>query len=81
TVAGGAGRGPGGWAGAAADAPGVPPHVPHGHAALGPEGAKLGHGGTGGGGIPDLDARPAPFRTVMEAAYGHGVADVFLYAA
>src|SRR5205823_1431230 len=24
---------------------------------------------------------PAPLRTVMESAYGHGVADVFLYAA
>ncbi|MDT0440859.1 MFS transporter, partial [Streptomyces sp. DSM 41981] len=49
--------------------------------ALGPEGAAFGHGGTGGGGIPDLDKLPEPFRTVMEAAYGHGVGDVFLYAA
>ncbi|WP_299529398.1 MFS transporter [uncultured Streptomyces sp.] len=37
--------------------------------------------GTGGGGIPDLDALPGPMRTVVEAAYGHGVADVFLIAA
>ncbi|MYU32867.1 DHA2 family efflux MFS transporter permease subunit [Streptomyces sp. SID8358] len=59
----------------------VTQYVKDGLADLGPEGAKLGHGGTGGGGIPDLDALPAPFRTVMEAAYGHGVADVFLYAA
>ncbi|MFC9946802.1 MFS transporter [Streptomyces pratensis] len=56
-------------------------YVKDGLAALGPEGAALGHGGTGGGGIPDLDALPAPLRTVMEVAYGHGVADVFLYAA
>ncbi|WP_335932598.1 MFS transporter [Streptomyces sp. PTD5-9] len=56
-------------------------YVKDGLKALGPEGAALGHGGTGGGGIPDLDKLPAPFRTVMESAYGHGVADVFLYAA
>ncbi|MEU4265167.1 DHA2 family efflux MFS transporter permease subunit [Streptomyces sp. NPDC025273] len=56
-------------------------YVEDGLADLGPEGAAFGHGGTGGGGIPDLDKLPAPFRTVVEAAYGHGVADVFLYAA
>ncbi|MFE7425825.1 MFS transporter [Streptomyces sp. NPDC057545] len=56
-------------------------YVQDGLKALGPEGAALGHGGTGGGGIPDLDKLPAPFREVMESAYGHGVADVFLYAA
>ncbi|MGI5481929.1 MFS transporter [Streptomyces lavendofoliae] len=56
-------------------------YVEDGLADLGPRGASLGHGGTGGGGIPDLDALPAPFRTVMETAYGHGVADVFLYSA
>ncbi len=45
--------------------------------------AKLGvHGSSSGHGeIPDLDKLPAPIRTVMESAYGHGVADVFLYAA
>lgn len=56
-------------------------YVKDGLADLGPEGAALGHGGTGGGGIPDLDTLPGPFRTVVEAAYGHGVGDVFLYAA
>ncbi|MFF3629617.1 MFS transporter [Streptomyces sp. NPDC002164] len=56
-------------------------YVKDGLAALGPEGAAMGHGGTGGGGIPDLDKLPAPFRTVVESAYGHGVGDVFLYAA
>ncbi|MEV7294474.1 DHA2 family efflux MFS transporter permease subunit [Streptomyces microflavus] len=59
----------------------VTQYVKDGLADLGPEGAKLGHGGTGGGGIPDLDKLPEPFRLVMEAAYGHGVGDVFLYAA
>jgi EmrB/QacA subfamily drug resistance transporter len=49
---------------------------------LGPKAAaQFGHGGTGGGGIPDLDKIPEPFRTVMESAYGHGIADVFLIAA
>ncbi|MEV0491156.1 MFS transporter [Streptomyces atratus] len=56
-------------------------YVKDGLAELGPKGAALGHGGTGGGGIPDLDKLPAPFRTVVESAYGHGVGDVFLYAA
>ncbi|MFI1651271.1 MDR family MFS transporter [Streptomyces avidinii] len=56
-------------------------YVQDGLAALGPKAAALGHGGTAGGGIPDLDKLPAPFREVMESAYGHGVGDVFLYAA
>ncbi|QWB24590.1 MULTISPECIES: MFS transporter [Streptomyces] len=56
-------------------------YVKDGLADLGPKGAALGHAGTGGGGIPDLDAMPAPLRTVVESAYGHGVADVFLYSA
>ncbi|MER6101220.1 MFS transporter [Streptomyces sp. NPDC001832] len=56
-------------------------YVNEGLAELGPKGEALGHGGTGGGGIPNLDALPAPFRTIVENAYGHGVGDVFLYAA
>lgn len=45
--------------------------------------AKLGVSGsaTGHGEIPDLDALPTPIRTVVESAYGHGIGDVFLYAA
>ncbi|MEU9454659.1 MFS transporter [Streptomyces sp. NPDC048277] len=31
--------------------------------------------------IPDLSKLPAPLRTLMESAYGHGIADVFLIAA
>ncbi|MBL1096379.1 MFS transporter [Streptomyces coffeae] len=56
-------------------------YVKDGLADLGPKGAALAHSGTGGGGIPDLDKMPQPLRTVMESAYGHGVGDVFLYAA
>ncbi|WP_329614955.1 MFS transporter [Streptomyces brevispora] len=53
-------------------------YVKDGLADLGPQGGAM---GTGGGGIPDLDKLPAPIRTVVESAYGHGVGDVFLYAA
>ncbi|MEV6117584.1 MFS transporter [Streptomyces sp. NPDC052109] len=35
----------------------------------------------GGGDLPDMNALPKPVRTWLEAAYGHGIADVFLYAA
>ncbi|MGW6708570.1 MDR family MFS transporter [Streptomyces sp. NPDC054956] len=56
-------------------------YVQDGLAALGPKAAAMGHGGTGGGSIPDLSKLPAPFREVVENAYGHGVGDVFLYAA
>ncbi|MFE5770683.1 MDR family MFS transporter [Streptomyces sp. NPDC056485] len=59
----------------------VTQYVKDGLAELGPKAAAMGHGGTAGGGIPDLDKLPAPFRTVIESAYGHGVGDVFLYAA
>ncbi|WP_129843808.1 MDR family MFS transporter [Streptomyces sp. RFCAC02] len=34
-----------------------------------------------GGSIPDMDTLPGPVRTVLESAYGHGVADIFLFAA
>ncbi|MEU1150022.1 MFS transporter [Streptomyces sp. NPDC005863] len=57
-------------------------YVKDGITDLGPKAAaQFGHGGTGGGGIPDLDKIPEPFRTVMESSYGHGIADVFLIAA
>ncbi|MFJ9644522.1 MDR family MFS transporter [Streptomyces sp. NPDC004244] len=59
----------------------VTTYVKDGLTALGPKAAALGHGGTAGGGIPDLDRLPAPLREVIESAYGHGVGDVFLYAA
>ncbi|MFD6923006.1 MFS transporter [Streptomyces sp. NPDC059944] len=46
---------------------------------LGPKYASLGSGSDSS--IPDMDKLPAPLRTVMESAYGHGIADVFLIAA
>ncbi|WP_137994460.1 MDR family MFS transporter [Streptomyces vilmorinianum] len=58
----------------------VTQYVKDGLTALGPQGAAYAKA-AGGGGIPDMDTLPAPLRTVMESAYGHGVADVFLYSA
>ncbi|KKD05492.1 transporter [Streptomyces sp. WM6386] len=48
---------------------------------LGPKYASLASGSSSTGEIPDMDKLPAPLRTVMESAYGHGIADVFLIAA
>ncbi|MEU5214677.1 MDR family MFS transporter [Streptomyces sp. NPDC020807] len=59
----------------------VTDYVKEGLAELGPKAAGAMGRGAAGGGIPDMDALPAPIRTVMESAYGHGVGDVFLYAA
>ncbi|TQS40240.1 MFS transporter [Cryptosporangium phraense] len=42
-------------------------------------GVKAGSGG--GDALPDLDTLPAPVRTVVMDAYGHGAGDVFLVAA
>ncbi|MBZ6283486.1 MFS transporter [Streptomyces olivaceus] len=36
---------------------------------------------TGGGGIPDMDLLPPGIREWLESAYGHGIADIFLYVA
>ncbi|CAL9477968.1 Putative multidrug resistance protein MdtD [Streptomyces sp. enrichment culture] len=33
------------------------------------------------GQIPDMDLLPAPIRTWLESAYGHGIGDIFLYVA
>jgi EmrB/QacA subfamily drug resistance transporter len=52
-----------------------------GIADLGPKYASLASGSSSTGEIPDMDKLPAPLRTVMESAYGHGIADVFLIAA
>jgi EmrB/QacA subfamily drug resistance transporter len=56
-------------------------YVKDGLAGLGSGAASFGHAGTGDGSIPDLGALPAPVRTVVQSAYGHGVANVFLYSA
>ncbi|MGW8378485.1 MFS transporter [Streptomyces sp. ODS28] len=50
---------------------------------LAERGIKPGGGALGGGGgaIPDVGALPGPIRTVVESAYGHGIGDIYLYAA
>jgi len=55
-------------------------YVKDGLTDLGPKYAKLASG-SGSSSIPDMDKLPKPLRTVMESAYGHGIADVFLIAA
>ncbi|MGW0334135.1 MFS transporter [Streptomyces sp. NPDC003011] len=52
-----------------------------GIAGLDPKYASLASGSSSGDSIPDMDKLPVPLRTVMESAYGHGIADVFLIAA
>ncbi|MEU0442459.1 MULTISPECIES: MFS transporter [unclassified Streptomyces] len=36
---------------------------------------------SGSGQLPDMDALPTGIRTWLESAYGHGIADIFLYVA
>ncbi|MBA4866069.1 MFS transporter [Streptomyces sp. PSKA54] len=55
-------------------------YIQDGIADLGPKAAKA-MGSSGGDSIPDLDALPGPIRALMQSAYGHGIADVFLYVA
>ncbi|MER5211314.1 MFS transporter [Streptomyces sp. NPDC002838] len=57
-------------------------HLKDGVATLDPKYAA-GLSGSGGSSdsIPDVSALPGPLRTVVESAYGHGIADVFLYVA
>ncbi|MGW1714221.1 MFS transporter [Streptomyces sp. NPDC002156] len=55
-------------------------HLKDGLATLDPKYASALSGSTSNT-IPDLDSLPAPLRTVIEGAYGHGIGDVFLYAA
>ncbi|MGW3914757.1 MFS transporter [Streptomyces sp. NPDC005070] len=55
-------------------------YVKDGLTDLGPKYAALGSGSDSSSSIPDMDKLPAPLRTVMESAYGHGIADVFLIA-
>ncbi|MDN3023845.1 MFS transporter [Streptomyces sp. S.PB5] len=56
-------------------------YVKDGLTDLGPKYASSAGGSSSSGEIPDMDKLPAPLRTVMESAYGHGIADVFLIAA
>jgi EmrB/QacA subfamily drug resistance transporter len=43
--------------------------------------ARLGIHAAPGGGVPKLSALPIPVRGVVEDSFGHGIGDVFLYAA
>ncbi|MFF1770571.1 MFS transporter [Streptomyces sp. NPDC058249] len=52
-----------------------------GLAHLGPKYASAAASSSSSGSIPNMDSLPGPLRTVMESAYGHGIADVFLIAA
>jgi EmrB/QacA subfamily drug resistance transporter len=56
-------------------------YVKDGLSDLGPKYAAAASGSSSSSSIPDMDKLPAPLRTVMESAYGHGIADVFLIAA
>ncbi|MEU4088223.1 MFS transporter [Streptomyces aureus] len=56
-------------------------YVKDGLTDLGPKYAALASGSDSSSSIPDMDKLPAPLRNVMESAYGHGIADVFLIAA
>lgn len=57
----------------------VTDYVQDGLADLGPRHAALAQGTSGE--IPDMDKIPEPLRSVLESAYGHGIADIFLVAA
>ncbi|MBC7276188.1 MFS transporter [Nocardioides sp.] len=54
-------------------------YVKDGLADLGPRYAAMAQSTSGE--IPDMDKIPEPLRTVLESAYGHGIADIFLVAA
>ncbi|MGH3349658.1 MAG: MFS transporter [Nocardioides sp.] len=54
-------------------------YVEDGLADLGPRYAAMAQGTSGE--IPDMDKIPEPLRSVLESAYGHGIADIFLVAA
>ncbi|GAA0929694.1 hypothetical protein GCM10009549_52720 [Streptomyces thermoalcalitolerans] len=57
-------------------------YVKDGVAGLPPQyAAALAGSGSANNSIPDMDALPGPLRTVMESAYGHGIADIFLISA
>ncbi|MES4887122.1 MFS transporter [Streptomyces sp. NPDC096012] len=56
-------------------------YVKDGVSALSPKYQAALAGGSGStDSIPDMNKLPAPIRTLLESAYGHGIADVFLIA-
>src|SRR5690606_13083082 len=48
---------------------------------LGPRDRAAAAESAGSGAIPDMDLLPPAIRTWLESAYGHGIADLFLYVA
>ncbi|MFF4844230.1 MFS transporter [Streptomyces collinus] len=56
-------------------------YVKDGISALSPKYQAAMAGSSSTDSIPDMDALPKPIRTLLESAYGHGIADVFLIAA
>ncbi|GHH95292.1 MFS transporter [Streptomyces capillispiralis] len=48
---------------------------------LGPQEQAAAAKASGSGAIPDMDLLPPGIRTWLESAYGHGIADIFLYVA
>ncbi|MDG9720621.1 MFS transporter [Streptomyces sp. DH24] len=46
---------------------------------LSPQAQQAAGKAMGSGSLPDMDLLPAPIRTWLESAYGHGIADIFLY--
>ncbi|MBO0853925.1 MAG: MFS transporter [Nocardia sp.] len=56
----------------------VKDYIMDGLSHLGPAAAKA---AGGGGALPNLSTLPAPVRSIVQSGYGHGIADIFLYAA
>jgi hypothetical protein len=50
-------------------------------ASLDPQSQAAAAKAVGSSALPNMDALPSSVRTWLESAYGHGIADVFLYAA
>lgn len=54
-------------------------YIKDGASALDPKYASALTGSSTSSSIPDVDSLPGPVRTLVESAYGHGIADVFFY--
>jgi hypothetical protein len=54
-------------------------YIKEGASALDPEYASALTGSSTSSSIPDVDSLPGPVRSLVESAYGHGIADVFHY--
>ncbi|MEU6661745.1 MFS transporter [Streptomyces sp. NPDC046821] len=56
-------------------------HAKDGIKSLAPQDQLAAAKAAGGGSIPDMELLPTPIRHWLESAYGHGIADIFLYVA